>query len=320
MAGNICIDPGMTSGPGGKTRMTPRSETSRLRATAIGGIAVLLWAGLAVLTKLAGPVPPLQLEAMSFGIAGAASVIFWAIRGGGILARLCHPPAVWLLGIGGLFGYHFLFFLALGAAPAVEVNLLNYTWPLLIVLFSGLLPGERLRWWHVAGVLIGLVGAVQLVTRGFTVTLGQGQPLGYLAAFGGALVWSGYSVLSRRFGAVSSDAIGGFCLGTAVLATFCHALIEPTLWPVGGIAWLAVLGLGLGPVGVAFFAWDYGVKHGNIKALGGMSYAAPLLSTLLLIGAGMAPATPAVALACLAIIGGAFLTARDLWARAMSPA
>jgi len=287
----------------------------RLRATAIGGIAVLLWAGLAVLTKLAGPVPPLQLVAMSFAIAGTASLVFWTIQGGSIAARLRHPPAVWLLGIGGLFGYHLLFFVALGAAPAVEVTLANYTWPLLIVLFSGLLPGERLHWWHIAGVLIGLLGAAQLVTQGFTVTLGHGQPLGYLAAIGGALTWSSYSVLSRRFGAVSSDAVGGFCVATAVLATLCHIVVEPSVWPTGPVAWLAVLGLGLGPVGIAFFAWDHGVKHGNIKALGGMSYAAPLLSTLLLIGAGMAEASASVGLACLAIIGGALLASRDLWAR-----
>jgi drug/metabolite transporter (DMT)-like permease len=287
---------------------------SRLRATAIGGIAVLLWAGLAVLTKLAGPVPPLQLVAMSFGIAGAATLLFWTIRGGSLLARLRYPPSVWLLGVGGLFGYHLLFFVALGAAPAVEVTLVNYTWPLLIVLFSGLLPGERLHWWHIAGVLLGLLGAAQLVTQGFTVTLGQGRPLGYLAAIGGALTWSSYSVLSRRFGQVPSEAIGGFCAATALLATSCHLLLEPSVWPEGWVAWLSVLGLGLGPVGIAFFAWDYGVKRGNIKALGGMSYAAPLLSTLLLIGAGMAEPSASVGLACLAIIGGALLAARDLWA------
>jgi drug/metabolite transporter (DMT)-like permease len=290
------------------------TSTAQLRATAIGGIAILLWSGLAVLTKLAGPLPPLELEALSFGVAGGASLFFWMLRGGGILRRLRHPLPVWLLGIGGLFGYHFLFFLALSAAPAAEVNLVNYLWPLLILLFAGLLPGERLTLWQLLGALLGLVGVAQLVTHGFTIAIGQGQPVGYLAAAGAAVTWSLYSVLSRRFGAVPSDAVGGFCLATALLAALCHTALEPEILPAGPTQWAAIIGLGLGPVGLAFFAWDHGVKHGHIKALGGLSYAAPLLSTLLLIAAGMADATPSLALACFGIILGALLAAHELWA------
>lgn len=290
------------------------TSTLQLRATAIGGIAILLWSGLAVLTKLAGPVPPLELEALSFGVAGSASLLFWLVRGGGVLRRLRHPVPVWLLGIGGLFGYHFLFFLALAAAPAAEVNLVNYLWPLLIVLFAGLLPGERLTFWQVLGALLGLLGVAQLVTHGFTISVGHGQPAGYLAAAGAAVTWALYSVLSRRFGAVPSDAVGGFCLATALLAALCHEVLEPDILPAGPTEWAAIIGLGLGPVGLAFFAWDHGVKHGYIKALGGLSYAAPLLSTLLLIAAGLAEATPALGLACLGITGGALLAAHELWA------
>jgi drug/metabolite transporter (DMT)-like permease len=295
------------------TNATP--EARRLRATGIGGLAILLWSSLALLTTLAGPVPPFQLVAMSFGVAGAASLAIGAVQGRTI-ERLRHPPAVWLLGIGGLFGYHFLYFLALGSAPPVEANLINYLWPLLIVVFAGFLPGERLRWWHLAGAFSGLVGAVILVTHGFQASIGQGGRLGYAAALAAAVIWAGYSVLSRRFGAVPSEAIGGFCAATSVLAALCHFLLEPTTWPVGGTAWLAVLGLGIGPVGIAFFAWDHGVKHGNIKALGGLSYATPLLSTLALIAAGRGIATASLGLACLMIVGGAGLAARDLWMKA----
>jgi len=285
----------------------------QLRATGIGGFAILLWAGLALLTTLAGPVPPFQLVAMSFGIAGTASLVLGALEGR-TLERLRHPPIVWLLGVSGLFGYHFLYFLALESAPPVEANLVNYLWPLLIVVFSGFLPGERLRWWHLAGAGAGLLGAVILVTHGFTAPLGQGGGLGYGAALAAAVTWAGYSVLSRRFGAVPSEAIGGFCAATALLAALCHLVLEPTIWPASTTAWLAIVGLGIGPVGAAFFAWDFGVKHGNIKALGGLSYLTPLMSTLLLIAAGRGSLSPTLGLACLMIVGGAALAARDLWA------
>ncbi|HER27005.1 MAG TPA: EamA family transporter, partial [Rhodospirillales bacterium] len=135
--------------------------------------------------------------------------------------------------------------------------------------------------------------------------------LGYLMALAGALTWTAYSVLSRKLAHMSSDTVGAFCGGTAILATLAHLAFETTVWPSGG-QWLAVLGLGLGPVGVAFFTWDYGVKHGNIQALGALSYAAPLLSTLILIAVGKGEATISVALACVMIVGGAVLASKDM--------
>jgi len=135
---------------------------------------------------------------------------------------------------------------------------------------------------------------------------------GHFAAMACAFIWSGYSLMSRRLGDVPTDAVGGFCGATALLATLAHLVFEDTVWPADIVQWLAVAGLGLGPVGLAFFCWDYGVKRGHIQALGASSYAAPLLSTLILILFGFAPLTWAIALACLLITGGAILASIDL--------
>ena len=110
--------------------------------------------------------------------------------------------------------------------------------------------------------------------------------LGYLCALGGAVTWATYSVLSRRLASVPSDAITGFCLVTAVLAAICHFAFEQTVWPDSAWQWAAIVALGLGPVGLAFYVWDIGVKHGDIQVLGAASYAAPLLSTSILIATG----------------------------------
>jgi drug/metabolite transporter (DMT)-like permease len=295
-------------------------DRKRLKATAIGFVAVLLWALLALFTAWAGPLPPFQLVAMSFTVAFAVSVGFWVARGGRrALAKLRQPWPVWLLGVAGLFGYHLFYFTALGNAPAVEASLIAYLWPLLIVVFSALLPGERLAWHHLVGAAMGLAGAGLLVTGGGSVTLKAEFALGYAAAVACALTWSSYSVASRRFGAVPTDVVGGFCGASAVLGFLCHLALESTVWPEGW-AWLAVLGLGLGPVGAAFFVWDYGVKHGDIQTLGVAAYGAPLLSTLLLIAFGLAPLTWVVALACALIVGGALLAARNLLGRRRAPA
>ena len=284
------------------------------RATLVGGSAVLMWATLALLTTLTGAVPPFQLVAMAFAVAFLLALVGWVARGRSILSVLRQPPPVWALGVAGLFGYHFFYFLALRQAPAVEASLINYLWPLLIVLFSALLPGERLRWFHVLGAAAGLVGTALLIAGGGAAGFAAAHWLGYLAAFACAFVWSGYSVLSRRFGQVPTDAVGGFCGATAVLAALCHLLFETTVWPVGA-EWLAVLALGMGPVGAAFFVWDHGVKHGDIRALGAFAYAAPLLSTVLLIAFGRGAPSWRIAAACVLITGGAALAAGDLLRR-----
>jgi drug/metabolite transporter (DMT)-like permease len=286
------------------------APSSTLKATSIGGTAVLLWATLALFTTLSGSIPPFQLTAMAFAIAFGIGLVIWLRQGGPIWRHLRLPRPVWALGIFGLFGYHFFYFLALRNAPAVEASLIAYLWPLLIVVFSALLPGEKLRWFHLVGAVIAFGGAALLVTKGRSLTFEAQYGLGYLAALVCALTWSTYSVLSRWFGSIPTDSVGGFCGVTALLALVCHLLFEQTVSPAG-VEWLAILCLGLGPVGVAFFTWDYGVKRGNIKVLGAFSYAAPLLSTLLLIAFGRAEPSWTIALACLFIVGGAVLAAGD---------
>lgn len=291
-----------------------RAAAQTRTATAIGFVAVLLWALLAVLTASTGAVPPFQLVAMSFTVASVAGLGYWLYTGADIAARLRLPASAWLLGTGGLFGYHFFYFLALRNAPPVEAGLIAYLWPLLIVLLSALLPGGGggLRWWHVCGALLGLLGAGLIVTGGRGVSFQSQYVAGYGAALVCAIIWSSYSVLSRLFGNIRSDAVTGFCIATAVLALVSHIALEDTVWPASAGEWLAVLALGAGPVGLAFYVWDHGVKRGDLRVLGAASYASPLLSTLVLVAFGKAEATWILGLACVAITGGAVLAAREM--------
>jgi len=280
-------------------------------ATLIGFSAILMWSLLSMFTVASGAVPPFQLAAMTFAIGGGLGALTWVFRPGAS-AALKQPWPVWALGVGGLFGYHALYFLALRLAPPAEAQLLNYLWPVLIVLFSAFLPGEKLKLHHVAGAIIALAGtALLFASRG-----GIGFALSYLpgfaAAFVAAFTWAIYSVLSRRFAAVSTDAVVGFCLVTALLAAIFHVALETTHWPQSTIAWLVVLALGVGPVGAAFYAWDIGVKRGDIRVLGVASYVAPLLSTAFLVLAGYAAANRYLALAAVLIAGGGLLAAKDM--------
>jgi len=293
--------------------MTPRT------ATLIGLTAILMWSLLAVMTVATGRIPAFQLAAMTFAIGGFVGCASWLFRPDGIRA-LKQPPIAWIVGVGGLFGYHALYFLALRLAPPAEAGLLNYLWPLLIVLFSALLPGERLAPHHLIGAVLGLAGTVLLVAGNTSIQFAHDQIAGLAAAFIAAFVWAAYSVMSRRLASVPTDAVAGFCLATAALAAIVHAFVETTVWPETPEQWLAVAALGIGPVGLAFYVWDIGMKRGDIRVLGAAAYATPLLSTAFLILAGFARPTAALAIAAVLIAGGGLIAARDMiWKRKNAP-
>jgi drug/metabolite transporter (DMT)-like permease len=287
--------------------------TSRT-ATLIGLTAIVMWSLLAVLTVATGKIPAFQLAAMTFAIGALVAFATFIFRPSAFGA-LKQPLIAWVVGVGGLFGYHALYFLALRFAPPAEAGLLNYLWPLLIVLFSSLLPGERLAPHHIIGAVLGLVGTV-LLLAGNTSGFAPGQIPGLAAAFVAAFVWASYSVMSRRLKSVPTDAVAGFCLVTALLAAIVHSMVETTVWPETPGQWLAIAALGVGPVGAAFFTWDIGMKRGDIRVLGAASYATPLLSTAFLILAGFAQPTATIAVAAILIAGGGLVAAKEMvWKR-----
>lgn len=288
--------------------MTPRT------ATLIGLTAIVLWSLLAVITVATGKIPALQLAAMTFAVGALVGPLTWIGRPDAIRA-LWQPPLVWIVGVGGLFGYHALYFLALRLAPPAEAGLLNYLWPLLIVLFSSLLPGERLAPHHIIGALLGLVGTGLLFAGDSRSGYATGQVYGLIAAFVAAFVWATYSVMSRKLKSVPTDAVAGFCFVTALLAAAAHGIFEITIWPDSPAQWLAIIALGVGPVGIAFYAWDIGMKRGDIRVLGAVSYATPLLSTAFLILAGFAKPSASIAIAAVLIAGGGLIAAKDTIAR-----
>ena len=283
-------------------------------ATLIGLAAILMWSLLATFTVATGNIPAFQLAAMTFAIGALVGFLSWFGRPDAMSA-LRQPLLAWIIGVGGLFGYHALYFLALRFAPPAEAGLLNYLWPLLIVLFSSLLPGERLALHHVLGALLGFAGTVLLFGGNNSGDFAPGQVPGLAAAFVAAFVWAAYSVMSRKLKAVPTDAVAGFCLATATLSAVVHGFVEVTVWPDTLAQWLAVAALGLGPVGAAFYAWDIGMKRGDIRVLGAASYATPLLSTAFLILAGFAQPSANIAIAAVLIAGGGLIAAKDMLGR-----
>jgi drug/metabolite transporter (DMT)-like permease len=287
------------------------THASPARATLTGLLAVPIWALLPALTVLAAEIPPLELVALTFTIGSLVGLIFLlaSATARSDLREVGFRPV--LLGISAFFGYHFAYFLALQNAPPVEANLLNYLWPVLIVALSSALPSHaqagRLTLWHVTGVAIAFAGAALAITGGAGLKLG-GNAFGYSMALTAASIWSSYSVATRLFRAVPSIAVAFYCLGTAFLAWCAHAALETFVWPAPGAPSLAIVALGIGPLGIAFYLWDHGCKHGDLRLLGVSAYFAPVLSTFLLMASGLGESKPELWIAALLITGGALLT------------
>ncbi|MGE5398018.1 MAG: DMT family transporter [Chitinophagales bacterium] len=285
------------------------NNSKQHKATLLGFGAIIMWGMLALLTSFCGNIPPFQLAAMTFFIAFLIGVVAF-IRSERNYSRLKQPISVWIIGVLGLFGYHAIYFMAMKNAPSIEVSLINYLWPVLIVVFSSFLPGEKLRWFHLLGVALGFLGIVLLLQSNGSFHLNQKYILGYGQALSCAIIWSLYSVLSRKNQGAPTLLIGAFCGITSILSLICHLLFEKTVMP-GMIEWIPIVLLGLGPVGLAFFVWDYGVKNGNIKLLGTLSYIAPLLSSILLICFGRTEFSWILMVSCALIIGGSAVSSFD---------
>jgi drug/metabolite transporter (DMT)-like permease len=273
---------------------------------ALGAIA--LWGTLAALGVALAHVPPFLLTGLALCVGGLLALPLSRFE----VSRWRVPLPTLALGVGGLFGFHFLLFMALRLAPPVQANLINYLWPLFMVLLSPwLLPGIRLQAVHIAAALLGFAGAA-LVILGDPAGAGQqagGWSWGYLLALLSALVWASYSLLTRRVPHFPTAAIGGFALLSGLLSLLCHAWLEPAV-ALTGRDMLLIGALGLGPMGAAFFLWDMALKRGDTRQIGILSYLTPLASTGMLVLVGDRAFTWNIGLAALMIVGAALLGTR----------
>jgi drug/metabolite transporter (DMT)-like permease len=280
--------------------------------TTLALCAIGLWSSLAVLGLSLKHIPPFLLTGIALLIGSVPAWPFykqWKVA-----------PGALALGIYGLFGFHFLLFIALRHAPPVEANLVNYLWPLGIVVMAPLfLPGTRLNATHVIAACVGFTGACiaivgdDLTKNGLPGLLGGGFAWGYLPAAGSAFVWASYSLLSKRLASTGhgfpTAAIGLFGLVSGLLSLLCHAMLEPSV-ALNGHDWALVAVMGLGPLGAAFFLWDAALKKGDARQIGILSYLTPLASTALLLVVTGRPLTWTIGLATVLIMGAAVLGTR----------
>ncbi len=271
---------------------------------ALGAIA--LWASLAALGVALSHVPPFLLTGLSLLVGSLIALPLsrfdfhqWRV-----------PAGTLALGVVGLFGFHFLLFIALRHAPPVQANLVNYLWPLGIVVMAPLfLPGVSLTARHIFAALLGFAGAALAILGGSGGAGDTGWAWGYIPALASAFIWASYSLMTKRVRAFPTAAIGSFALLSGVLSLLCHALLEPAV-SLSTQDMLLIAVLGLGPLGGAFFLWDAALKRGDARQIGVLSFLTPLLSTLTLLWVRGEMPSASIGLAALMIVGAAVMATR----------
>ncbi|MBB3944518.1 drug/metabolite transporter (DMT)-like permease [Rhizobium skierniewicense] len=297
--------------------ITTPKRVGRLTASLIGAVGVILWATETMLVTLTTSIPPLQTVALAFMFSAAMSPAVWLLTGSHPLEAFRQPIRVWVFTVVSLVGYHSCIYYATQQAPPAAAALLQSTTPLMIVLGSAFLPGERLRWWHVVGALLGFVGVTMLVETG-----GEGASTGssffYLALIGVAAgLWGLYSVIARTLPDVPSSTLGVFYAASAVITFAAHFLLE-TWVPPQPIEWFAVAALGIFPMGLAIYFWDFGLKRGDIQALGAFSYVEPFIGAVLVAVFTGAALSLSLFWSGLLVVTGAVIASAGLWKKSQT--
>ncbi len=270
--------------------------------------SIALWSFLALLGARLNAFPPLFVAGAALTLSGLLSLFRvkkWKI-----------PFRTFLVGVGGIFGYHAFYFAALSHAPAVEANLINYLWPLLIVLGTPLFfRNRKLRPHHLTGAFLGFTGAALVITQGH-LSFSTSYWIGYLFALLAAVTWACYSLWTKRLPPFPSAAVGAFCFASGILALTLITLqgkLLPTLGQLHASDWKNLTYLGLGPLGLAFFSWDAALKRGDPRVIGALTYLTPLFSTLILVKVGGFHLSPPSAAGMAAIVLGALIGSFDFF-------
>lgn len=282
----------------------------RTQANISGIVTLALWSFSAVLVSISGGTPPLLLTGESFLCMFLLTCTYWTYKRQNILNKFRIPFKNYALGLYGCSSIAFLF-LALKNAPVAEANLLNYAWPALIVVFASIADRIRFNIWEIGSIALCLVGLYAILFRDSSEAAFDTLTIGHFYALLGALVWSSYSVLTRK-NKIGSDSMAVICLLFGLICLGLHYWLEPFFMP-GPYEWTIIMGLAV--VRLGMISWDYAMKNGDVKTIAAMAYVVPLFSNIWLVLAGKVEYSPYIAIGGIGIIGGCLMLGYAKWRR-----
>ncbi|MCD6034764.1 MAG: rane protein [Rickettsiales bacterium] len=280
----------------------------RAEATFLGAFAPFAWAAMPLLVLSLPGIPAFAMTAIVFSLASLIGIVIWIVSKQNLSYLLKLPLSFWLLGIWGIFGFHFCYFLMLRLAPPAEGFLICNIWQVLLLFMSSYLLKERIHSYHIIGAILGFSGVLVIAFKDGLIVPSSDHLIGYALSLTGAFIWASYSALSHKFQHVPSNAVIGYFPIVAILSLVCHFLLEDSFTlPKDAFSWQVFFAIAIGPGSFAFLAWDHGIKHGDIRLLSILSYIEPLLAVGLLVLFSFSVFSWHIALASCLIVGGSLI-------------
>lgn len=261
-----------------------------------------MWSFAALLAVEVESIPTFEILSVALTVSFLTTSV-WLTYSGRWKLIAKQPQTIWIPGVIGVFFNDLAYFTAFKYAPAAQVDIINYLWPMLIVLMSAVLPKHSLKRNHLIAAGLGFIGASLAIWD--TCSEGSFQIshlLGYFFALLSAFSWSFYIVCSMQPNHKAPiEMIGMFCGVGAILAIGTHTYFETTMWlEMQQVATLLVIGATT--CGAAYYFWIHGIQHGDSKRLTILSYWVPLASISILVFQGKAECSPLI------IVSGCLVT------------
>lgn len=274
-----------------------------MKGTLVGLGAVAIWCVTTLLVAYVTALPPLEFVGLIFFLGYVSLTALQLLNGEDIKSYWRQPLKHYLFWLGTAGVYTVILFVSYSLVPFFEANILNHTWPVLLIVFTAMLHNERVTAIQIFGGVVSFAGVIAIFMPAGDVPLFGDFHFGHALAIGSASLWSAYSAFAKKV----NYPIGFLAPVFLVFSLICfalHAAFEPTVWP-GNFEWIIIVILGLGRV--SYMMWDYGMKHGDVVFLASICYFLPLATSLLLVAFGFGPASPMIGIGAALIAVGCLI-------------
>jgi drug/metabolite transporter (DMT)-like permease len=285
-----------------------------MNPTLAGLLALAVWSTFGVMFLFVKTLPVFEVLGVVFFMAYACFTILQLMRKENICSYWHQPFSYYAFWLAGAGLYTVLIYIAFKMAPIFEANILNYLWPILLVLFAALIYKDPLPLNRIIGMMLGFAGAVIILVPPHGEALFLNFSAGHFIAILAAIVWALYSVLTRNRNYPQGFQAPMFLI-LSLICFVVHLGFENTVMP--DLKEWVFLFL-LGGLRISYALWDYGMKKGNVTLLASMSYFLPLISSVFLISFGERPAHPLIGLGAALIIAGCLTVNADKIRRLLS--
>ena len=278
----------------------------KLTGNRCGYIAVLLWSFSALFINWTEQIPPFLMAAWTSIVGFSIFGSLWLIKPQKFKIALHQKWQIWGLFFLSIVVYRGFYLAGLKFAPVIESNLLNYLWPIFIVLLGAAYGHIKLHLPIILGTALCFLGVLIMGLQKKTGVISF--EAGHIFALIGALTWAAYSILTRRFPYAPTETMGFMHFAAIVIFGLLHMIFEaPVNFSHVSIrAWAGIIGWGLS-ISIAYKLWDFAMSQGEQDKVAAAAYFTPLLSTFWLVIIGKVPMSIGLLLSAALILGGSAL-------------